>query len=79
MANNRMYLVNKKTGHRITIAKYYPSTGWYVFHDDLHAQLDAEFSGHSEVSDVGNMDWELEYEMREGIHDTYFGEKHYGS
>jgi hypothetical protein len=29
MANNRMSLVNKTTGVRIYLAKYYPSTGWY--------------------------------------------------
>lgn len=29
MANNRMYLVNRKTGAKIYLAKYYPSTGWY--------------------------------------------------
>lgn len=28
MANNRMYLLNRRTGTRIYIAKYYPSTGW---------------------------------------------------
>ena len=31
MANNRMYLRNKRTGDEIYIAKYYPSTGWYTF------------------------------------------------
>jgi hypothetical protein len=30
MANNRMFLVNKRTGTRISLAKYYPSTGWYM-------------------------------------------------
>lgn len=25
-----MYLVNKRTGARVYIAKYYPSTGWYT-------------------------------------------------
>jgi hypothetical protein len=30
MANNRMYLVNKRTATRIYLAKYYPSTGWYA-------------------------------------------------
>jgi hypothetical protein len=29
MANNRMYLVHTN-GERIMLAKYYPSTGWYV-------------------------------------------------
>ncbi len=25
-----MYLVNRKTGHKICLAKYYPSTGWFT-------------------------------------------------
>lgn len=29
MANTRMYLKNTRTGDRIYLAKYYPSTGWY--------------------------------------------------
>ena len=29
MANNRMFLVNRKTGAKIYLAKYYPSTGWF--------------------------------------------------
>lgn len=30
MANNRMYLKNTRTGQKVYLAKYYPSTGWYV-------------------------------------------------
>ena len=30
MANNRMFLVNRRTGARLMLAKYYPSTGWYM-------------------------------------------------
>ena len=30
MANNRLYLKSKRTGERVLIAKYYPSTGWYA-------------------------------------------------
>jgi hypothetical protein len=30
MANTRMFLKNTRTGTRIYLAKYYPSTGWYV-------------------------------------------------
>lgn len=29
MANNKMFLVNKRTGVKIYLAKYYPSTGWF--------------------------------------------------
>ena len=31
MANNKMYLVNQKTGESVFIGKYYPATGWYIF------------------------------------------------
>ena len=30
MANNRMYLVNTRTGQEVYLAKFFPSTGWYV-------------------------------------------------
>jgi len=33
MANNRMYLVNRRTGDRIYLAKYYPSYGWIALPD----------------------------------------------
>lgn len=48
MANNRMYLKNTRTGKRIYLAKYYPSTGWYPVIDskeDLEFKFDeAEFA-----------------------------------
>ena len=34
MANNRMYLVNRRTGDKVFIGKYYPSTGWYISDPD---------------------------------------------
>lgn len=30
MANNRMYLFNTRTKQSVYLAKYYPSTGWYL-------------------------------------------------
>lgn len=30
MANNRLYLKSKRTGKTFYLAKFYPSTGWYV-------------------------------------------------
>jgi len=49
MANNRMYLVNKTTGVRIYLAKYYPSTGWYAprgIESDMNAAFDKSDFGH---------------------------------
>lgn len=34
MANNRMYLREKHTGEQILLCKYYPGTGWYLFHKE---------------------------------------------
>lgn len=39
MANNRMYLVNKRTGAKVYLAKYYPSTGWYIPKPGLEQRL----------------------------------------
>jgi hypothetical protein len=36
MANNRMWLVNKTTGKRVLLCKYYPTSGWYLFHSQEH-------------------------------------------
>lgn len=49
MANNRMYLVNERTGTRVYLAKYYPSTGWYASQDllrDINEAFDAADFGH---------------------------------
>ncbi len=39
MANNRMWFQNLETGEKVLLAKYYPSTGWYLFHDDVALKL----------------------------------------
>jgi hypothetical protein len=71
-----MYLVNTRTGRRVYLAKYYPSTGWYPPHksiSDLSDAFDeAEFDLRRNPVDVlqgracsgGGMDgeeWSLEY------------------
>ena len=60
MANNRMYLVNKHSGEKIYLAKYYPSTGWYTT-PGLVERMDAVFDKHLTRSNLG-LDWILEYE-----------------
>ena len=50
MANNRMYLVNTATGARIMLAKYYPSTGWFLW-DNVDGRIDAEL----EEADFGHL------------------------
>ena len=44
MANNIMWLVNRRTGSRFALAKYYPSTGWYVIGTlkEINKAFDAE-------------------------------------
>lgn len=55
MANNRMYLVNRRTGTRIYLAKYYPSTGWYT-RESIRDDLDAGF----EEADFGHLTEEMQ-------------------
>ena len=43
MANNRLYLRCKRTGEKVMLAKYYPSTGWHVTNNELKPELDAMF------------------------------------
>lgn len=50
MANNRMWLVNQKDGSRVLLAKYYPSTGWYVSRPE---RLDEAFN----IDDFGQPEW----------------------
>ena len=42
MANNRMYLREKRTGQSILLCKFYPSTRWYLFptEDNLNKWLE---------------------------------------
>lgn len=44
MANNRMYLRNKRTGACVLIAKFYPSDGWQC-KGQLQARLNRAFTG----------------------------------
>lgn len=63
MANNRMWLANKRTNAKVLIAKYYPSTGWGVFHDDINPRLCKLFRENElEPSQWGDNDWRIEYD-----------------
>jgi hypothetical protein len=62
MANNRMFLVNKRTGHRLLIAKYYPSTGWSP-KQDIEPMLTNFFDCNDDVPSMGgDTDYAIEYE-----------------
>jgi hypothetical protein len=66
MANNRMWLKNKRTNAQILIAKYYPSTGWCPFHDDLRDKLEKLFDDNKSQPTVrGDNDWFIEYEAED--------------
>jgi hypothetical protein len=60
MANNRMYLVNKVTKEVIYLAKYYPSTGWYV--SSTIDEINNEFDKREKTYDTYGDEWELKYE-----------------
>lgn len=64
MANNRMDLVNKRTGQRVSLAKYFPSTGWFTSVDKL-AEFAKAFGMDAFNDSPGTMygdEWALEYE-----------------
>lgn len=63
MANNRMYLKNKRTGEKILLAKYFPTGGWQTYHANLDQKLDDIFEqNEAEPTFSGDNDWEIEYE-----------------
>ncbi len=64
MANNRLYLTCKRTGEKVMLAKYYPSTGWHVRNDELVEHLNQMFardtcSGHLWDSGVHALEYEV--------------------
>lgn len=66
MANNRMWLVKKsEPDKRILLAKYYPSTGWYMFHDQ--EKLDDWFDQclNQERTCFGSTDLQLVFEIED--------------
>lgn len=68
MANNLMYLVNRKNGASIYIGKYYPSTGWIVSKDIKEDMAHGFFEG-----DFGHLtqDQLLENEKTEGFENPH--------
>ena len=62
MANNRMWLQIKNQPKKIILlAKYYPSTGWYIFHTEkeLNKWFNENFN---EPSLFGRTDLELMFQ-----------------
>ncbi len=62
MANNRMFLVNTRTGAKIQIAKYYPSTGWYC-----SAGLENALNEAFHEADFGHLTHEERQQHREKV------------
>ena len=61
MANNRMWLQIKGQIEKILLAKYYPSTGWYIFHTEK--ELNEWFKKNfNEPSMFGRTDLELMFQ-----------------
>ena len=76
MADNRMWLVHKISGKKILLAKYRVSSGWGVFHDDIHQKMgdliksDTDNSLESCIVNggydpYGDTSWEIKYEHSE--------------
>ena len=56
MANNRMWLqVKDKPEKKVLLAKYYPSTGWYIFHTEK--ELNEWFKKNFNFEDAPDQDW----------------------
>jgi hypothetical protein len=65
MANNRMYIKNKRTGKKILLAKYYPPSGWSCYYDDLSKRLSELLYENEPAATVyGDNDWIIEYEHK---------------
>lgn len=72
MANNRMWLINKRLDKKVLLAKFYPESGWYssnewtnengqsILLEKLNSTLEDKAS---ESSMYGITDWELKYEF----------------
>jgi len=69
MSNNVMWLVNDRTNERIPIAKYYPSTGWYLL-DGHDEKLSAAFDGDSKRGAIGPVEWKIYYDMTQEMIDA---------
>lgn len=48
MANSRMYLANKRTGHRVLLAKFFPSAGWNLCPEIRHLPTTLQAADFSE-------------------------------
>jgi hypothetical protein len=62
MANNRLYLKTANGAKKILLAKYYPSTGWYMYHSQ--EKLDEFLESLGDGSMWGPTDLKLEWEIK---------------
>lgn len=60
MADNRMYLVNQRSGKRYYLGKYYAGEGWSA-HEDIKTSIDNAFREHPSHTMWG-CEWSIEYE-----------------
>lgn len=74
MANNVMFLVNRITGARVKLAKYYPTTGWYVYDPSEHPLIKRLNAAFDEVLTRnllwGDADWQIQYDMEDERKET---------
>ena len=64
MANNKISLVDKNTGEWVTLARFFPSSGWTISinEDNLKRMLHVA-SKDSEYSALGEYPFELKYDV----------------
>lgn len=58
-----MWLVNTSTGEKNLLAKYYPSTGWFIYRNG--ERVDSLFDRDTRQSMWGPTDYVLEFEQTE--------------
>jgi hypothetical protein len=61
MANNRMWLVHPLSKEAILLAKYYPTTGWYMMHSQ--EVVDDWLHGHNDTTMWGDTSFCIKYEQ----------------
>lgn len=62
-----MWLRNKRTGEKLLLAKYYPSTGWYSFYGiDLSRRFTILLDDNKPKKKTmwGDNDFEINYEQK---------------
>ena len=73
---DRMFLVNKRTGHVIRIASFRWSSGWEAIEDGLEEHMNRGFATSQASGPATPDDWEVGTESHPLVH-KYLNERHH--